>query len=164
MTGRRAQQGFTLFELVLVVWIIGILASIAIPAYQDYIVRARVIEGLQLAVPLEQAISHYYDRWGALPKDNATIGLPPAQTLRGASVESMEVSGGIIAIRYSAALVYTTDPPLLVLLPATNRGYATGSLLWTCGRHAVADGFQQVPGPAPKTSIPNKYLPASCRN
>ena len=81
---RCVQRGFTLLELMLVVAIIGILAAIAIPAYQDYIVRSKVAEGLELAVSVEKTISEFRDRWGVLPRDNAAAGLPAASTLRGA--------------------------------------------------------------------------------
>ncbi len=69
------QHGFTLIELMIVVAIIGILAAIAIPAYQDYTIRAQVSEGLTLAAGAKTAVSEYFLERGAWPTDNATAGL-----------------------------------------------------------------------------------------
>ena len=75
---KKVQQGFTLIELMIVVAIIGILAAVAIPAYQDYTIRAQVSEGLTLAGQAKSAVSEYYSEHGAWPngnEDNVTCGM-----------------------------------------------------------------------------------------
>ena len=67
MTLIRLRRGFTVIELMLVIGVIGVLAAIAIPQYQSYVVRAKVAEGFELAAPVMRGIAAYYDRWGALP-------------------------------------------------------------------------------------------------
>ena len=79
------QQGFTLIELMIVVAIIGILAAIAIPAYQDYTIRAQVSEGLSLASGAKAAVSEYYQDRGIMPADNLSAGLATANTIAGSS-------------------------------------------------------------------------------
>ena len=81
-TEMKKQQGFTLIELMIVVAIIGILAAIAIPAYQDYTIRAQVSEGLNLSGAAKAAVTEYFQDQGAFPADNATAGFEAAGALR----------------------------------------------------------------------------------
>ena len=78
---RKVQQGFTLIELMIVVAIIGILAAIAIPAYQDYTIRAQVSEGLNLAAGAKAAVTEFYQDRGAMPDNNLVAG-PPLHSVR----------------------------------------------------------------------------------
>ena len=80
---KKVQQGFTLIELMIVVAIIGILAAIAIPAYQDYTIRAQVSEGLNLGGGAKTAVSEFYQDRGAWPSDNANAGLSDATDIEG---------------------------------------------------------------------------------
>ena len=138
---KRNQQGFTLIELMIVVAIIGILAAIAIPAYQDYTKRAHVTEGLSLADAAKTAVSEYWATNGTLPSANRSVGLPTAASITGNAVDSVSVgSNGLITITYNAKV---TNGKTLLLSPAT----ANGAIKWACN-----------PG-----TIDPKYLPASCR-
>ena len=87
----KKQQGFTLIELMIVVAIIGILAAIAIPAYQDYTIRAQVSEGLNLSAGAKAAISEYFMDTGVLPTTNASAGLEASGNIRGNYVTSVAV-------------------------------------------------------------------------
>jgi type IV pilus assembly protein PilA len=160
----RPDSGFTLIELMLSVSIIGILAAVAIPAYQDYIIRAKVIEGIRLAIPVEEAISRYYDRWGQLPKDNAVAGLPSDKALRGAWLSSMSVQDGVIVLQYRDKSTLVEGANQVTLQPAVNGLAPTSPLLWVCGTHDVAEGFRASLPPELKTTLRNKYLPTSCRS
>jgi len=148
MTFKKIQQGFTLIELMIVVAIIGILAAIAIPAYQDYTIRAKVSEGMNLAAAAKAAVAETYASAGAFPADNAAAGLPAANTIIGRSVASVTVANGVISILYNASL--GGNPTMnnqTVTMTPTDAG---GSITWVCAIGADATRY--------------KYVPQTCRN
>lgn len=142
---KKIQQGFTLIELMIVVAIIGILAAVAIPAYQDYTVRARVTEGLSLASAGKTAVSEFFASNGSLPASNASAGLAAAASITGNSVSSVEVQGsGIIEVTFSGDPI---NGSTLHLMPIATGGGVT----WDCTM-ATAGG-----------NLEGKYRPSSCR-
>jgi len=135
----RKQQGFTLIELMIVVAIIGILAAIAIPAYQDYTVRAKVSEGMNLASAAKLGVAEYYQSVGTIPETNATAGIAASGSIRGNNVSSVAVgTGGAITITYSNDT--NIQDNTLILTPdfTTN----AGSITWTCTGGDVEDRYR----------------------
>ena len=144
----KKQQGFTLIELMIVVAIIGILAAIAIPAYQDYTIRAQVSEGLNLAAGAKAAVSEYTMDRGQLPTTNLEAGLSNATDINGSYVTEVEVqNSGVIQVAFGGpnAHALLTATSILELSPVTG----VGSIEWSCR--------------AFNGSIAAKHLPAACR-
>jgi type IV pilus assembly protein PilA len=162
---KQIQKGFTLIELMIVVAIIGILAAIAIPAYQDYTIRAQVTEGLNLAAPVKTAIAEYYANNGTWPA--GLIGNAPNLGYT-ASPSGKYVSGialgaltGQIQITYtgSQANALLAATPLLDLNPGVS---PSGDIIWVCGAHAAPVGLA-TPPPGDTSTVKDKYLPSNCR-
>ncbi|HFB0542848.1 TPA: pilin, partial [Neisseria gonorrhoeae] len=90
------QKGFTLIELMIVIAIVGILAAVALPAYQDYTARAQVSEAILLAEGQKSAVTEYYLNNGEWPKDNASAGVASASKIIGKYVKQVEVKNGVV--------------------------------------------------------------------
>ncbi|ENW3324689.1 pilin [Neisseria gonorrhoeae] len=91
------QKGFTLIELMIVIAIVGILAAVALPAYQDYTARAQVSEAILLAEGQKSAVTEYYLNNGEWPKDNASAGVASTPTdIKGKYVQKVEVAKGVV--------------------------------------------------------------------
>jgi type IV pilus assembly protein PilA len=136
------QKGFTLIELMIVVAIIGILAAIAIPQYQDYTIRSKITEALNLAAPAKLAIAETYASNGVFPADNTEAGL--AATISSKYVESLLVADDTITI--TLRQIHSNVDTQTITLQATTDA-EDSRVEWTCT--STAD---------------DKYLPANCRS
>src|SRR5690554_5516266 len=96
----QMQKGFTLIELMIVVAIIGILAAIALPAYQDYTKRTHVSEGLTLAGGAKAAVTEFYSTNNRFPANNTSAGLATDTDIKGNAVNKVTVASGKITIEY----------------------------------------------------------------
>ena len=148
---KQLQQGFTLIELMIVVAIIGILAAIAIPAYQDYTIRAQISEGLSLADGAKTALAEYYTNHGTFATSNTLAGLASPTSITGNYVSQVDASNGIIKITYSNTAPQKANQAIngaVLTLSAVTAG--GGSISWSCGK--TANG----------TTVNLKYLPSTC--
>jgi type IV pilus assembly protein PilA len=147
MSRQRLSAGFTLIELMIVVAIIAVLAAIAVPAYQNYLVRAQVSEGFVLASGAKAAEWDFVSNTGRLPPSNQSAGLVTSTSIAGNYVSSVDVTDGVIKVLFDgpkANKAIRDANKFVVLSPITR----AGSISWTC---------------TPSTVDP-KYLPTSCRS
>ena len=154
----NAQKGFTLIELMIVVAIIGILAAIAIPAYQNYTKRAHVTEGINLAGGAKASVAEFYSSNNRFPDTNASAGLAAATDIKGNATASVGVGAvdgttktkaGLIFIKYNNKVDGTKN--ILVLSPSTT----AGGIQWKCSRTdtTIASG----------SAIDQELVPSNCR-
>ncbi|HGO7472386.1 TPA: pilin, partial [Neisseria meningitidis] len=97
------QKGFTLIELMIVIAIVGILAAVALPAYQDYTARAQVSEAILLAEGQKSAVTEYYLNHGTWPKNNTSAGVASSSTIKGKYVQSVTVANGVITAQMASS-------------------------------------------------------------
>ena len=141
---KKIQHGFTLIELMIVVAIIGILAAIALPAYQNYTKRSHVSEGLSLASGLKAAVTEHYSSKGVWPANNVDAGLDIGVNIKSDAVIRTNIISGVVTISYNAKV---EDNKKLELSPVVE----SGSIEWVC-RPSNSDGVNV------------KYLPVRCRH
>ena len=145
---KSVQKGFTLIELMIVVAIIAVLAAIALPAYQDYLIRAQVAEGFSLTSGAKVAVEEYHWATGVAPASNVEAGLEAAANIKGRYVSAVTIgAGGAITVAFAGPNANTKIAASeLQLVPDWS---SNGSTLWSC------DG--------PGTTLDLKYLPTVCR-
>lgn len=152
------QSGFTLIELMIVIAIIGILAAVAVPAYQDYTVRAKVVEGINLSSAAKLGVSESFQSDGVWPADNGAAGVNLPATITGQYTTSVTVDNagaggqGRVIVQLNAAAIDPTGARLAagadqVVFAAADQG---GAIDWDCD---AAFG----------TTVAQQYLPAECR-
>ena len=141
---KTLQTGFTLIELMIVVAIIGLLASMAIPAYQRYTVRAQVSEGLALSAPVQKAVVDFVNERGNFPADNTAAALHQPDGYAGSYTESISVNGADILVQFGNDASAAISGLTLTLTATMNNG----SVSWACSSGG---------------SISDDYLPSACR-
>ncbi|EPF8629193.1 pilin [Neisseria gonorrhoeae] len=147
------QKGFTLIELMIVIAIVGILAAVALPAYQDYTARAQVSEAILLAEGQKSAVTEYYLNHGKWPKDNTSAGVASASTIKGKYVQKVEVNNGVVTATMASSNVNKEIKDKRLSLWAKRQD---GSVKWFCGQPVKRDNANG--------KISTKHLPSTCRD
>lgn len=156
-----ARRGFTLIELMIVVAIIAMMATFALPSYQERVIQSQVREGLQLAGFAQEAVAEVWARQRQWPRDNAAAGLPPADRIVGRMVAGVEVRGGSIVILFGQQANRFLAGRRLALRPATVPEHPKVPIAWVCGLAAVPERMQAPADNA--TDLPPPFLPLDCR-
>ncbi|HGX9769861.1 TPA: pilin [Neisseria meningitidis] len=159
------QKGFTLIELMIVIAIVGILAAVALPAYQDYTARAQVSEAILLAEGQKSAVTEYYLNHGKWPKNNTSAGVATSTDIKGKYVKEVEVKNGVVTATMLSSGVNKEIQGKKLSLWAKRQD---GSVKWFCGQPVTrADNAKddvKADTAAANKKIDTKHLPSTCRD
>ncbi|HEZ6703842.1 TPA: pilin [Neisseria meningitidis] len=156
------QKGFTLIELMIVIAIVGILAAVALPAYQDYTARAQVSEAILLAEGQKSAVTEYYLNHGIWPSDNSAAGVASSSTIKGKYVQKVEVNNGVVTATMLSSGVNKEIQGKKLSLWAKRQD---GSVKWFCGQPVTRDAAtDDVKAATANGKIDTKHLPSTCRD
>ncbi|EMT0027924.1 pilin [Neisseria gonorrhoeae] len=157
------QKGFTLIELMIVIAIVGILAAVALPAYQDYTARAQVSEAILLAEGQKSAVTEYYLNHGEWPENNTSAGVASSDKIKGKYVQKVEVAKGVVTATMKSDGVNKEIKNKKLSLWAKRQA---GSVKWFCGQPVKRDDTAAKAGTdnGGKGKIETKHLPSTCRD
>ncbi|HEZ7842683.1 TPA: pilin [Neisseria meningitidis] len=154
------QKGFTLIELMIVIAIVGILAAVALPAYQDYTARAQVSEAILLAEGQKSAVTEYYLNHGEWPANNSSAGVATSANIKGKYVQSVEVKNGVVTATMLSTGVNKEIQGKKLSLWAKRQA---GSVKWFCGQPVTRANADDVAADG-TNKIDTKHLPSTCRD
>ncbi|HEZ5364668.1 TPA: pilin [Neisseria meningitidis] len=162
------QKGFTLIELMIVIAIVGILAAVALPAYQDYTARAQVSEAILLAEGQKSAVTEYYLNHGEWPANNSSAGVASSSEIKGKYVQSVTVAKGVITATMLSTGVNKEIQGKKLSLWAKRQD---GSVKWFCGQPVEragtgtnSDADAVAADNTGNKKINTKHLPSTCRD
>jgi type IV pilus assembly protein PilA len=157
----NANRGFTLIELMIVIAIIGIMATMALPSFQDRVIRAQVGEATNLAELARQSVATYYAKNRRMPRDNSEAGLPEGSNIVGNYVTRVAIAGGAIVVTFGNRANANIEGKRLAWRPAIMEAHPIVPIAWVCGNASVP-GKMKVLGENDTTLI-NPHLPIDCR-
>lgn len=162
-TNRRVKSvsGFTLIELMVVVTIIGILASISMPAYHEYIVRSQVADGITLVESLKGPVKEFYKQRGRFPFDNLEAGIPEPDKLMSNYVKRVTLENGAFHVEFGHKVNLKLLDKILTIRPVVVSESPMSPYSWLCGNDTSVPGMEGVG--TNQTSVDDSLLPSSCR-
>ncbi|HGG9335383.1 TPA: pilin [Neisseria meningitidis] len=161
------QKGFTLIELMIVIAIVGILAAVALPAYQDYTARAQVSEAILLVEGQKSAVTEYYLNHGIWPANNSSAGVASSADIKGKYVQKVEVNNGVVTATMASSNVNNEIKGKKLSLWAKRQD---GSVKWFCGQpvtraaNNTAKDAVTAANDNSNNGINTKHLPSTCRD
>jgi len=155
-------RGFTLIELMVVVAIIGILSTIALPTFQSKIIRTQISEGSIIVGEIKESINLYYKKYNKFPVNNKVMGLPEGKYLIGNYIDHIEVTNGIINVRLGNRINEHVKGKVLSFRPAVVENSTKTPIAWLCGYAEAVDGM--VAPALNNTDLPIAYLDLKCHS
>jgi type IV pilus assembly protein PilA len=156
----QTHHGFTLIELMIVIAIIAIMSTFALPSWQERVIKTQIQEGLEMVTPIKKAQAAYYSKHGRLPVDNAGLGLPSPDKFVGNYVRRVEVENGAIHITFGNRINRNASDKTLTLRPAIVKDAPIVPIAWVCAKAKTPEGMNALGRDA--TDLPNHFLPLDC--
>jgi type IV pilus assembly protein PilA len=158
---KNSHSGFTLIELMIVISIIGILATMALPSFQDRIIRTQVKEALNLSEVAQTAIEDFYKNKGSFPENNALAGLPEPEKIIGNYVRSVSVTGGVINVTLGNRINKNVANKIVSVRPAIVKDTPVVPIAWVYGYASVPEGMTVIG--RNNSNVLARHLPVLCR-
>ena len=158
----RNNKGFTLIELLIVIAILGILSSMALPSYQDRVIRTQVDEAIEVANVAMDSVRDYYKEKKRLPGNNAEAGLPRPDMFVGNFVKAIEVVGGAVHITLGNRVNRNIEGKVLSFRPAIVEKASVVPIAWVCGSASVPEGMTARADN--RSTLMLRHMPVPCRD